>query len=84
MPNASEVRAANQRLRSLGVRPDELTLSPLGAADIWLEGTLIERLDPDYEPKLGAEFVYKTAAISMGIPDAWAAIGKLVPGWHEA
>jgi hypothetical protein len=79
--NAAELRAINRRLRALGITPDQLALRPLDAAQVWVEGTLLERLDPEYGPKLGADFLYRTAGVSMEFEAAWAALDTLVPGW---
>jgi hypothetical protein len=81
--NATELRAINKRLRALGITPDQLTLRPLDASQVWVEGTLLGRLDPDYGPKLGHEFVYRTAGLSMEFEAAWAALDTLVPGWSS-
>jgi len=78
---ALDFKAINGRLRSLGVRADQLTLRAM-ASDVFVVGSLVRHLEPEYGDKGQGEFVFTTAGVSMCPEDALAALDKLVPNWN--
>jgi hypothetical protein len=78
-----ELRAIAQRLRALGVRPEQLTIEPWDDSQVVITGSYLERLDPRYGPKLTLDAVFTTAAISMDYEEALKSLSKLVPEWHD-
>jgi hypothetical protein len=80
-PPALDLKAINKRLRSLGVKADELTLRAT-SHDVFVVGSLVQHLDPKYRPKREGEFVFTTAGVSMSPENALAALAKLVPDWN--
>jgi hypothetical protein len=79
---ALDPKAINRRLRALGVKADELTLRAM-AGDVFVVGSLLQHLDPEYGPKGQGEFVVTTAGVSMSPEDALSALGELVPNWNK-
>jgi hypothetical protein len=78
-----ELRAITERLRSLDVRPDQLTIERWDDSQVLVSGSYLERLDPKYGTKLTAEAVFRTHAISMDYETVLESLDRLVSEWKR-
>jgi hypothetical protein len=73
----------NERLRSLGVSADELTVESNGGTRLLLIGSLVnDKIRPRSPSATGNPYGIAVHATSMPEPDALAAIERVIPGWR--